>query len=115
MAHDEPRAPRIVEMRMGASMSFAEIAAFRAVVLLPHVPYALRLSDVFALSLPAFVPAHPLLHKFMWPYAGPFCGRTDPALSRSVDEQSLNRSSPPYSPFDFQGSGLRPDQFHNDR
>ena len=37
------------------------------------------------LASPTLVPALPLLHKFLWPFAGPFCGRSDPDLSRSVD------------------------------
>ena len=44
------------------------------------------------LASPTLVPALPLLHKFVWPFAGPFCGRTDPDLSRSVDPRLGGRS-----------------------
>ncbi|CAE8622866.1 unnamed protein product [Polarella glacialis] len=109
-------APKIVEQQPGGrSLSFQEIGNFRAVAMLPHVPYALRLADVFALGSPTFVPAEPLLHKFIWPFAGPFCGRTDPDLSRSLDPLAANTSSHPYSPFTFQGRIFHIDQYHEDR
>lgn len=73
-----------------SSLSFEHIASYRALCLLPHVPYAQRLADVFAMAAPTLVPAQPLLHKFVWPFAGPFCGRSDPELTRSVDP-SLGR------------------------
>ena len=70
------------------------------------------------------VPAQPLLHKFVWPFAGPFCGRTDPDLSRSVDPKLIDKlriqgntslSSHPFSPFDFQGKVFHPGNFEEDR
>ncbi|CAJ1402982.1 unnamed protein product [Effrenium voratum] len=48
-------------------MSFAEIASFRAVAMLPHIPNALRLADVYAMAVPLFLPSEPLIHKFVWP------------------------------------------------
>lgn len=114
IALEVPGAPNVVQMPHGP-LSFADIAKFRAVAMLPHVPHALRLSDVYAMGLPALVPAQPLLHKFMWPHAGPFCGRTDPELARSVDALAANRSRPPFSPFEFQGVDLEPGRFHDER
>ncbi|CAK9005985.1 unnamed protein product [Durusdinium trenchii] len=96
------------------SLSFQEIGHYRLLALLPHVPYAQRLPDVFALGSPTLVPAQPLLHKFMWPFAGPFCGRSDPDLSRSVDPISGNNSHP-YSPFEFQQKIFHPGHFEEDR
>eukprot|EP00927_Polykrikos_kofoidii_P066181 TRINITY_DN61829_c0_g1_i1.p1 TRINITY_DN61829_c0_g1~~TRINITY_DN61829_c0_g1_i1.p1 ORF type:complete len:879 (-),score=75.09 TRINITY_DN61829_c0_g1_i1:85-2721(-) len=82
-----PTSPNIVDMTKSKTMSFAEIGEHRAVIMLPHVPYALRLSDVYAMGLPLFVPAEPLIHKFVWPFAGPFCGRTEADLVREVDPE----------------------------
>merc|ERR1712190_195376 len=78
LAQEMPFAPRIVDMQLGVSLSYADIAKFRAVIMLPHVPHALRLADICAMGSPALVPSEPLLHKFVWPYAGPFCCRTYP-------------------------------------
>ncbi|CAE7353930.1 rrp5 [Symbiodinium natans] len=97
------------------SLSFAEISSFRALALLPHVPYAQRLPDVFALNSPTLVPALPLLQKYVWPYAGPFCGRTDSELSQALDPMAANTTSHPYSPFTFQGKIFQPDRFNEDR
>merc|ERR1712048_983005 len=97
-----------------AAMSYAEIARHRVVAILPHVPHALRLSDVYAMASPLLVPGLPLLHKFVWPFAGPFCGRTGSPLSRLVDDDASNRTHPPYSPFDFQGSDYEIESFFVD-
>lgn len=110
-----PTAPRIVDMSLEGNMGYKEIASHRAVIILPHVPHALRLSDVYAMGSPVLVPGEPLLHKFVWPFAGPFCGRTDSELAREVDSAAPNRSSPPYSPFDFQRKQYDCADFHDDR
>ncbi|CAJ1455297.1 unnamed protein product [Effrenium voratum] len=121
MLSEEARAegipvPRVVIMDSAQkSLSFQEIGQYRALALLPHVPYAQRLPDVFALGSPTLVPALPLLHKFMWPFAGPFCGRSDPELSRSVDPIAGNASLHPFSPFAFQGPIFLPESFEEDR
>merc|ERR1719223_1222476 len=95
--------PGITVCCRGPSMSYEEIARFRAVALLPHVPHALRLADMYAMRMPILIPAEPLLHKFMWTHAGPYCGRSAINLVRSVDVGAPNRSTPPFSPFAFQG------------
>eukprot|EP00933_Yihiella_yeosuensis_P044813 TRINITY_DN40085_c0_g1_i1.p1 TRINITY_DN40085_c0_g1~~TRINITY_DN40085_c0_g1_i1.p1 ORF type:complete len:197 (+),score=38.21 TRINITY_DN40085_c0_g1_i1:729-1319(+) len=106
---------QIVEMPASRSLSFEEIAGYQALAMLPHVPHALRISDVFALGSPTFVPAEPLIHKFVWPFAGPFCGRTDPDLSRSLDPLNAKTDGHPFSPFDFQGSIYELHCYHQDR
>lgn len=47
-------------------LSFDEIARFRSIVILPHVPNAIRLSDTYTLYIPIFTPGVPLVHKFIW-------------------------------------------------
>ncbi|CAD7945524.1 unnamed protein product [Amoebophrya sp. A120] len=69
---------KFVTMDSGRNLAYQEIANFAAVVLLPHVPNALRLSDMQAMHVPIFVPADPYIHKIVWPFAGPYCGRTSP-------------------------------------
>lgn len=113
LAEDFPDAPKVIDMPKG--LPYPDIASYRAVVIIPHVPFALRLSDVYAMAVPTLVPAEPLIHKFVWPYAGPFCGRSDPEVTRRVDPLAVNRSNPPYSPFQFQGSDFTPWAFHQDR
>ena len=85
-----------------ANLPYKEFAeSFLAVVLLPHIPQALRLSDLTALSIPMLVPALPMLLRMMWPFAGPYCGRSggdclaqrrDPQL-RPLGGESGGRSS----------------------
>ena len=52
---------------MSKAMSYSEIASFRAVAMLPHIPNALRLSDAYAIGIPLFIPGEPYIHKFTWP------------------------------------------------
>eukprot|EP00392_Amoebophrya_sp_AT5.2_P010036 g10067.t1 len=69
---------KFVTMDPGKNYDYQEIGSYAAVVLLPHVPNALRLSDMQAMGVPVFVPAEPYIHKIVWPFAGPYCGRTSP-------------------------------------
>ena len=52
---------------MTTSMSFSDMATYRSVAMLPHIPNALRLSDMYAMGIPLFIPNEPLIHKFIWP------------------------------------------------
>ncbi len=52
---------------MTTSMSFSDMATYRSVAMLPHIPNALRLSDMYAMGIPLFIPDEPLIHKFIWP------------------------------------------------
>eukprot|EP00438_Fugacium_kawagutii_P023447 Skav236819 [mRNA] locus=scaffold2823:69762:87097:- [translate_table: standard] len=54
------------------SISFSEMATYRSIAMLPHIPNALRLSDVYAMGIPLLIPDEPMIHKFIWP--------TDPLL-----------------------------------
>ncbi|CAD7962841.1 unnamed protein product [Amoebophrya sp. A25] len=69
---------QFVTMNSGENYPYQAIANYAAVVLLPHVPNALRLSDMQAMAVPVLVPAEPYIHKIVWPFAGPYCGRTSP-------------------------------------
>lgn len=48
------------------ALSFHEIAEFHCVIILPHGPNALRLSDVYAATIPTVVPEEPLVQNFIW-------------------------------------------------
>lgn len=49
------------------SISFSEMATYRSIAMLPHIPNALRLSDVYAMGIPLLIPDEPMIHKFIWP------------------------------------------------
>eukprot|EP00929_Paragymnodinium_shiwhaense_P055430 TRINITY_DN27768_c0_g1_i1.p1 TRINITY_DN27768_c0_g1~~TRINITY_DN27768_c0_g1_i1.p1 ORF type:complete len:718 (+),score=61.70 TRINITY_DN27768_c0_g1_i1:182-2335(+) len=92
------------------SADYSQISKFLAVVMLPHIPCALRLADVYALGMPIFIPDQPLIHKFVWPL-DPL-----PDLEGLVDVDAPERERPPYSPFEFQMHfPPRFDQFHAER
>merc|ERR1712194_371303 len=93
---------------MSESLEYTEIAKFRAVVMLPHIPNALRLSDMYAMGIPLFIPDEPLIHKFVWP-DDPL-----PLLDVAVDTEATNRSTPPFSPFPFQSDRRKFWQFRDE-
>ena len=97
------RSSRIVFMGFQSSMSFHEIASFEAVAMLPHIPNALRLSDMYSMAIPLFVPDEPLIHKFLWP------DDPMPLLSkiRAAEMTEEETASPlsTASPLDFQVAG----------
>ncbi|CAE7669414.1 unnamed protein product [Symbiodinium sp. CCMP2592] len=65
VATDSP--VEVVDMNSGPRVyTFQEIAAFHAVIFLPHGPSALRLTDVYAAGIPSLVPEEPMSHKFIW-------------------------------------------------
>ena len=108
---------------MTKPLSFEEIASFRAVALLPHIPNALRLSDLYAMHLPIFIPDEPLIQKFLWPDDPlPLLSkaRMSHAKSRNEEENEKyeeneeNTQNDEYyeeyfefSPLDFQAAGRR--------
>jgi len=58
---------KVLDMNdINRALSFQEIAEFHCVILLPHGPNALRLSDVYAASIPVVVPEEPLVQNFIW-------------------------------------------------
>lgn len=59
---------------------YAQLASFVAIVLLPHVPNALRLADMMALQVPLFVPSEPFVYRLVWPLAGSYCGWSDASV-----------------------------------
>lgn len=99
--------PRIVAMTK--AMSYDEMAAFRAVVMLPHIPNALRLSDCYAMGLPLFIPGEPLIHKFIWP-DDPL-----PLLSKARMPEAAADLRFPRSPLQFQSEGRRFYKFREER
>jgi len=52
---------------MTKSMTFSEMASYRSIAMLPHIPNALRLSDMYCIGIPLFIPDEPMIHKFIWP------------------------------------------------
>ena len=52
---------------MTRSMTFSEMASYRSIAMLPHIPNALRLSDMYCIGIPLFIPDEPMIHKFIWP------------------------------------------------
>ena len=90
---------------MTAAMSYTEIASFRAITMLPHIPNALRLSDAYAIGIPLFIPGEPFIHKFIWP------NDPLPLLSRARMVEGLVRSSP----LDFQSVDRRFYKFREER
>jgi len=99
---ERPGGRRIVFM--DKSISFQEMAHHLAVVLLPHVINALRLSDLFAMGVPLFVPSAPFIHKVVWPYNEPYCGRGAHPDVRRRAPWVQESSSHPYDIFTFQES-----------
>ena len=95
---------------MTSPMSFTEIASYQAVAMLPHIPNALRLSDVYSMAIPLFIPDEPLIHKFLWP--------EDPMPLLSKIRSNASRNSLPIShisPLEFQVAGRRFYQFRHER
>ena len=90
---------------MTKPMAYSEIASFRAVAMLPHIPNALRLSDAYAMGIPVFVPDEPFIHKFVWP-DDPL-----PLLSKARMTDGPVR----HSPLHFQSEGRRYYKFREDR
>ncbi|CAD7965282.1 unnamed protein product [Amoebophrya sp. A25] len=75
------RERRVVTFPEKTNMEFKQMAEnFAAVVLMPHVPNALRLSDMTALGLPMLIPAEPYVYRVVWPLAGCYCGHSDSKL-----------------------------------
>merc|ERR1712032_791908 len=96
------------------ALSFQDIATYNMVILLPHGPNALRLSDLYAAAVPMVVPGEPLVHKFVWASRtfggydadGQYRARAPEAMRLAVARAETGLSSqgvshPPYSPFNF--------------
>merc|ERR1712216_440368 len=58
----------------GSAMSYEEIARYRAVILVPHVPNSCSFADVYAMRIPIFIPAEPCIYRWMWTFSDPFAG-----------------------------------------
>ena len=102
-----PSGPSIVAMTR--AISYEEMASFQAVVMLPHIPNALRLSDCYAMGLPLFIPGEPLIHKFIWP-DDPL-----PLLSKARMPDAPSDVHFPRSPLEFQSEGRRFYKFREER
>merc|ERR1712232_28703 len=92
------------------------LSIYRAVVLIPHVPNPVSLSDLYTMRMPIFTPAEPYIYRFLWDFAEPFAGpnarywRRDRAPSklkiwpeRAAGAQSVTTTifEHPYDPLDF--------------
>lgn len=85
----------IVDMNDLPRLSFDAIAAFHAVILLPHVPNALRLTDVYKTFRPIFVPDSMLAQKYVWANRN-YCGYDADAQYRHVFQAPPTPA--PYNP-----------------
>jgi len=101
----------------GRALCRPEMASFKAAVLLPHAPNAIRLIDLYALGVLMFVPGEPLIHKYIWNNRG-FAGHESPFLlwrsvareplrlrwrartQRQRDTEDLPSGHPPFSPWE---------------
>eukprot|EP00929_Paragymnodinium_shiwhaense_P067553 TRINITY_DN33983_c0_g1_i4.p1 TRINITY_DN33983_c0_g1~~TRINITY_DN33983_c0_g1_i4.p1 ORF type:complete len:706 (+),score=104.63 TRINITY_DN33983_c0_g1_i4:201-2120(+) len=95
--------------RMREALSFQRLAKFHAVVVLPHGPNALRLSDLYALGMPMLIPDEPLVHKFVWASRTFACLDADPVYQSVAPKEIMDRHGSsvverwthPFSPFNF--------------
>ncbi|CAD7953110.1 unnamed protein product [Amoebophrya sp. A120] len=71
------RRKRIVTIPESSNMEFSQMQKFRAIIVLPHVPNALRLSDLTALHVPILIPSEPFVYRTVWPLSGCYCGQSD--------------------------------------
>eukprot|EP00435_Cladocopium_sp_Y103_P029416 s1999_g7.t1 len=94
---------------MTESMTFSEMASYRSIAMLPHIPNALRLSDMYCIGIPLFIPDEPMIHKFIWP-DDPL-----PLLSKIRMPAMRGANTSELSPLDFQVAGRRYYQFRRER
>eukprot|EP00927_Polykrikos_kofoidii_P021705 TRINITY_DN20465_c0_g1_i1.p1 TRINITY_DN20465_c0_g1~~TRINITY_DN20465_c0_g1_i1.p1 ORF type:complete len:841 (-),score=75.36 TRINITY_DN20465_c0_g1_i1:100-2622(-) len=65
-------------------LTYAQMAAYRMVVLVPHVPNSCSFGDVYAMSIPILIPAEPYIYTWMWAYSNPYAGPGGDPRKRSV-------------------------------
>eukprot|EP00971_Amphidinium_carterae_P148463 2943456-Amphidinium_carterae.1 len=58
----------------GKFLTWAEIASYKAVVFFPHVPNPMSFSELYAMSMPLFLPAEPEIWSWIWTHSDPFAG-----------------------------------------
>eukprot|EP00927_Polykrikos_kofoidii_P009569 TRINITY_DN13999_c0_g1_i4.p1 TRINITY_DN13999_c0_g1~~TRINITY_DN13999_c0_g1_i4.p1 ORF type:complete len:606 (+),score=67.57 TRINITY_DN13999_c0_g1_i4:247-1818(+) len=75
-------------------LSYADMAAYRMVVLVPHVPNSCSFGDVYAMSIPILIPAEPYIYNWMWAFSNPFAGPGGDPRQRSVAPEELWPRSP---------------------
>eukprot|EP00397_Hematodinium_sp_SG-2012_P046759 GEMP01052951.1.p1 GENE.GEMP01052951.1~~GEMP01052951.1.p1 ORF type:complete len:218 (+),score=40.29 GEMP01052951.1:463-1116(+) len=92
---DVPRKHPITDMNDLPHLHFDDIASFHAVILLPHVPNALRLTDVYKTFRPIFVPDATLAQKYVWANRN-YCGYDAEIQYRHVFREPANPA--PYTP-----------------
>merc|ERR1740121_1133613 len=69
-----------------------EMGAFESAVLLPHNPAPIRLIDLYAQGLVLYVPAEPLIHKWVWANR-PFGGFSGMPVLRSMPSLTFRNTS----------------------
>lgn len=82
-----------VKKKLGKLVSFEQIAEYRAVVMVPHVPNTITFADLYAIGVPIFLPAEPEIYTWMWSHSDPYGGPGHPQL-RSIMPASLRPSAP---------------------
>ncbi|CAK0901230.1 unnamed protein product [Prorocentrum cordatum] len=74
------RLPLVVQQELlealGRPLEYEQIAAYKAVVLVPHVPNNAAFADLYALHVPIFLPAEPYIYTWMWANSAVFGGPT---------------------------------------
>lgn len=83
-------------------LPYEDVARYRAVVLLPHVPNPVALSDLYAMGIPLFVPDQPGIFRFLWDYDDCFAGPS--ARPQKRERAALRDSAHPHDPLDFLSS-----------
>lgn len=79
----------LTDMNHYSSLSWDDIGAFQAAVLLPHNVHLIRTSDLYALEVPLFVPSAPFVFQFIYPGSHLYGWHGAPPLSRlSLDRRA---------------------------
>eukprot|EP00927_Polykrikos_kofoidii_P009567 TRINITY_DN13999_c0_g1_i2.p1 TRINITY_DN13999_c0_g1~~TRINITY_DN13999_c0_g1_i2.p1 ORF type:complete len:603 (+),score=57.71 TRINITY_DN13999_c0_g1_i2:247-1809(+) len=86
-------------------LKYADMAAYRLVVLVPHVPNSCSFGDVYAMSIPILIPAEPYIYNWMWSFSNPYAGPGGDSRHQSVAPEEL-RPRPP--------SGWKPDPYQHE-
>lgn len=74
-------------------LSYRQMASFRAVVVMPHVPNSCSFHDVYAMSIPTYMPAEPYIYNWMWSFSDPYAGPRGDPRKRSVAPEHLRAAN----------------------
>eukprot|EP00928_Gymnodinium_smaydae_P039240 TRINITY_DN26845_c0_g1_i1.p1 TRINITY_DN26845_c0_g1~~TRINITY_DN26845_c0_g1_i1.p1 ORF type:complete len:769 (-),score=120.07 TRINITY_DN26845_c0_g1_i1:101-2407(-) len=86
---ESERSPNIVDMNdLPKGLCRPEMGAYEAAILLPHNPAPIRVVDLYAQGVLLYVPAEPLIHRWVWANR-PFGGYRAPAAYTSMAPPQL--------------------------